>query len=143
MFIINCVYYHYYNLIYNLFNIPINVINQSYHLFFLLIHYLQLYNEVLLPANFWKSKGFYAWRHFNDCVFSRHFGLYVFFNDFQFLVTHVHKFHVFVAVFLVSMSHVHISHHIIYLYKVVHVKCTYKVCQFRSLMFILIKTEKF
>jgi hypothetical protein len=29
-----------YNLIYNLFNIPINVIYQSHHLFFLLIHYL-------------------------------------------------------------------------------------------------------
>ena len=87
---------------------------------------------VVIPANFWKSRGFYARRHFIDCVFSRHFGLYVFFNDFQFLVTHVHKFHIFVAVFLISMSHVHVSHHIIYLYKVVHVKCTYKVCQFRS-----------
>ena len=75
-------------------------------------------------------------------VFFRDILAYMFFfNDFQFLVTHVHKFHIFVAVFLVSMSHVHVSHHIIYLYKVVHVKCTYKVCQFRSLMFILIKTE--
>jgi hypothetical protein len=35
-------------------------------------------------------------------------------------VSHVHKFHIFVAVFLISMSHV--SHHIIYLYKVVPIK---------------------
>jgi uncharacterized membrane protein YbhN (UPF0104 family) len=60
--------------------------------------------------------------HFNDCVFSRHFGIHVFFNDFQFLVSHVHKFHIFVAVFLISMSHVHVSHHIIYLYTVVPIK---------------------
>ena len=46
-----------------------------------------------------------------------------FFNDFQFLVSHVHKFHIFVAVFLISMSHVHVSHHIIYLYKVIPIKC--------------------
>jgi hypothetical protein len=77
---------------------------------------------VVISANFWKSKEFYAWRHFNDCVFSRHFGIYVFFNNFQFLVSHVHKFHIFVAVFLISMSHVHASHHIIYLYKVVPIK---------------------
>ena len=31
------------------------------------------------------------------------------FNDFPFLVSHVHKFHIFVAVFLISMSHVHAS----------------------------------
>ena len=118
-------YYHDYYLIYNLFNIPINVINQSHHLCFLLIHYLLwivLLLVVVIPANFWKSKGFYAWQHFNDCVFSRHFGLYVCFNDFQFLVSHVHQFHIFVAVFLKSMSHVHVSHHIIYLYKVVPIK---------------------
>ena len=44
------------------------------------------------------------------------------FNDFPFLVSHVHKFHIFVAVFLIPMSHVHVSHHIIYLYKVVPIK---------------------
>jgi hypothetical protein len=58
----------------------------------------------------------------NECVFSRHLGIYVFFNDFQFLVSHVHKFHIFVALFLISMSHVHVSNHIIYLYKVVPIK---------------------
>jgi hypothetical protein len=47
---------------------------------------------------------------------------YVFFNDFQILVSHVHKFHIFVAGFLISMSHAHVSHHIIYLYKVVPIK---------------------
>jgi hypothetical protein len=55
---------------------------------------------------------------FNDCVFLRHFGICYF----QFLVSHVHKFHIFVAVFLIPMSHVHVSHHIIYLYKVVPIK---------------------
>jgi hypothetical protein len=43
-------------------------------------------------------------------------------NPGQFLVSHVHKFHIFVAVFLISMSHAHVSHHIIYLYKVVPIK---------------------
>jgi hypothetical protein len=58
-------------------------------------------------------------------VFSRDILAYMLFflNDFQFLVSHVHKFHIFVAVFLISMSHVHVSHHIIYLYKVIPIKC--------------------
>ena len=56
-------------------------------------------------------------------VFFRDILAYMFFfNDFQFLVSHVHKFHIFVAVFLISMSHVHVSHHIIYLCKVVPIK---------------------
>ena len=56
-------------------------------------------------------------------VFFRNILAYMFFfNDFQFLVSHVHKFHIFVAVFPISMSHVHVSHHIIYLYKVVPIK---------------------
>jgi hypothetical protein len=50
-------------------------------------------------------------------------------------------FHIFIAVFLISMSRVHVSHHIIYLYKVVPIK--FVSLAVSTLMFILIKTEIF